>query len=170
MTFESFLSRGPSAIPSVISATQLYLNDAKIPPFGKGGKGGIFLESPCQKSPPPPFNVGNIFALVESIWQSWSLSGGCLLVKEVRLPKKFSARNPTGHKKTRARTTCPGFGIFFQPLRPLRPLSFLPQWKTCPRLPRAGRPPCPPYRRRPGWGSRKPCIPGRGLGSCKHLK
>jgi hypothetical protein len=27
------------------------LNDAKMPPFEKGGKGGIFLESLAQKSP-----------------------------------------------------------------------------------------------------------------------
>jgi hypothetical protein len=34
------------------------LNDAKIPPFEKGGKGGIFSESLGQKSPPPPFHKG----------------------------------------------------------------------------------------------------------------
>ena len=34
----------------------LNLNDAKIPPVGKGGKGGIFLESLAQKSPPPPLS------------------------------------------------------------------------------------------------------------------
>jgi hypothetical protein len=42
----------------ISSYLTLNLNDAKIPPFGKGGKGGIFLESPGQKSPPPPFNKG----------------------------------------------------------------------------------------------------------------
>jgi hypothetical protein len=41
-----------------LSANNLYLNDAKIPPFGKGGKGGIFLEGLAQKSPPPPFDKG----------------------------------------------------------------------------------------------------------------
>jgi hypothetical protein len=31
-------------------------NDAIMPPFEKGGNGGIFLESRGQKSPLPPFN------------------------------------------------------------------------------------------------------------------
>jgi len=30
----------------------------KSPPFEKGGKGGIFLESLAPKSPPPPFPKG----------------------------------------------------------------------------------------------------------------
>ena len=39
-------------------SAELNLNDAKIPPFGKGGKGGIFLESLGKKSPPPPLIKG----------------------------------------------------------------------------------------------------------------
>ncbi len=96
----------------------------------------------------------------------------CFREKEVRLVKKiWQAETGQGVKKSPGGDTLPGLqDPYFKLFRPLRPLSFLPQWKTCPRLPRAGRPPCPLYRRRPGWESGKPCIPGRGPGSCKHLK
>ncbi len=39
-------------------AGDVNLNDAKIPPFGKGGKGGIFLESPVRNPPRPPLIKG----------------------------------------------------------------------------------------------------------------